>query len=206
MQDTDQDFLTDYIEIFVIGSNPNTNDTDSDLMPDYWEYINNLDLNFDDSQDDEDDDGLVNLDEYYAGTDIYNPDTDSDYLSDGDEVHNHTTDPLNADTDFDTLTDWEELMKFGTNPFLEDSDGDGFSDRSEIEDGTDPNDPRDNIRASKIRKALMFSIIPVGLIIILVTVLETNFRLKAKKQKEFEEVELSEEEQALEELTSNDKN
>ncbi|MHA1530423.1 MAG: hypothetical protein ACTSR6_00315 [Candidatus Heimdallarchaeota archaeon] len=206
MQDTDLDLLDDYEEIFEIGSNPNSNDTDSDLMPDYWEYINNLDLNFDDSQADEDDDGLVNLDEYYAGTDVYNPDTDSDYLTDGDEVHNHTTNPLNADTDFDTLTDWEELMKFGTNPFLADSDLDGFSDRSEIESGTDPNDPRDNLRVRKLRSALMYSIIPVGMLIIFVTGLETNFRLKAKKQKEIEEVEFSEEEQALEELTKNDKN
>lgn len=206
MQDSDLDSLDDFIEIFEIGSNPNSNDTDSDLMPDNWEYINNLDLNFDDSQDDEDDDGLVNLGEYYYGTDVYNSDTDSDYLTDGDEVHNHTTNPLNADTDFDTLTDWEELMKFNTNPFLEDSDGDGFSDRSEIESGTDPNDPRDNLRLRKLRTSLMYSIIPVGLLIIFVTGLETNFKLKAKKQKEMEKTELSKEEQALEELTKNDKN
>lgn len=206
MQDTDLDLLDDYEEIFEIGSNPNSNDTDSDLMPDYWEYINNLDLNFDDSQADEDDDGLVNLDEYYAGTEVYNPDTDSDYLTDGDEVHNHTTNPLNADTDFDTLTDWEELMKFGTNPFLADSDLDGFSDRSEIENGTDPNDPKDNLRVRKLRSALMYSIIPIGMLIIFVTGLETNFRLKAKKQKENEKVEFSVEEQALEELTKNDNN
>ncbi|NPE08811.1 MAG: hypothetical protein GNW80_11065 [Asgard group archaeon] len=205
LQDTDQDLLDDYKEIFEIGSSPILNDTDSDLMPDFWEYINNLDLNFDDSQDDEDDDGLVNLDEYYVGTDIYNPDTDSDYLTDGDEVHNHTTNPLNADTDFDTLTDWEELMKYYTNPFLEDSDQDGFSDRSEIESGTNPNDPRDNIRLRKLRTALMFSIIPVGSLVIFVTGIETNFRLKAKKQKEMEEAELSKEEQILEEIISNDK-
>ncbi|TET28626.1 MAG: hypothetical protein E3J70_09105 [Candidatus Heimdallarchaeota archaeon] len=198
MKDSDQDFLDDFQEIFEIGSSPILNDTDSDLMPDYWEYINNLDLNFDDSQFDEDDDGLVNLDEYYAGTDIYNPDTDSDYLTDGDEVHNHTTNPLNADTDFDTLTDWEELMKFGTNPFMADSDGDGFSDRSEIESGTDPNDPRDNLRLRKLRTALMYSIIPIGLLTIFVTVVETNFRIKVKKQKKIEEAELLKEEQTLE--------
>ncbi len=206
MQDTDQDLLDDYKEIFEIGSNPNTNDTDSDMMPDYWEYINNLDLNFDDSQNDEDDDGLVNLDEYIAGTEVYNSDTDSDYLTDGDEVHNHTTNPLNADTDFDTLTDWEEIMKFGTNPFLEDSDSDGFSDRSEIESGTDPNDPKDNLRLRKLRTSLMYSIIPVGLLVVSVTAVETKFRLKAKKQKETEEVEFSEEKQALEELIKNDTN
>lgn len=206
LQDTDQDLLDDYKEIFEIGSNPNTNDTDSDLMPDHWEYINNLDLNFDDSQDDEDDDGLVNLGEYLAGTDVYNSDTDSDYLTDGDEVHNHTTNPLNADTDFDTLTDWEELMKFGTNPFLEDSDSDGFSDRSEIESGTDPNDPKDNLRLRKLRTSLMYSIIPVGLLVVSVTVVEMNFRWKAKKQKETEEIEFSVEEKALEELTKNDTN
>jgi hypothetical protein len=206
MQDSDLDLLLDNIEIFELGSDPNSNDTDSDLMPDHWEYINNLDLNFDDSQDDEDDDGLVNLDEYYAGTDIYNSDSDSDYLTDGDEVHIHTTNPLNADTDFDTLTDWEEIMKFGTNPFLGDSDGDGYSDRTEIENGTDPNDSSDNIRLRRLRKSLMYSIIPFGSLIIIVTVVETRFRMKTKKQKEFEEVELSEEELALEELTANDIN
>jgi hypothetical protein len=203
-QDSDSDLLLDYKEIYELGSDPTTNDTDGDLMDDYWEYLNGLDLTFDDSQNDEDSDGLNNLGEYQAGTDIYDEDTDSDSLTDGDEVLNYTTNPLNADTDFDTLTDWEELIKFGTNPFMEDSDGDGFSDRTEIEDGTDPNDPQDNIRLQRLRKSLMYSIIPIGSIVIFAVAIETNFRLRAKKQKESEVTELSKEETALSEITAND--
>ncbi len=205
LKDSDGDLLSDYKEIYELGSNPNSNDTDGDLMPDFWEYVNNLDLNFDDSQNDEDGDGLVNLGEYFAGTDVYNPDTDSDNLTDGDEVHIYLTNPLNADTDYDTLTDWEEIMKYGTNPFLIDSDGDGYSDRTEIEDGTDPNDPRDNIRLRRIKKSLMFSIIPVGSLIVITIVFETNFRLRARKQKYSEKSELIIEQKALEELIANDK-
>jgi hypothetical protein len=43
---------------------------------------------------DSDNDALLNEDEVVYGTDINNPDTDSDTLSDGDKVHTYLTNPL----------------------------------------------------------------------------------------------------------------
>jgi hypothetical protein len=45
---------------------------------------------------------------------------------------------MDMDTDSDGLTDWEEINLYGTSPYLADTDGDGVSDREEIERGTDP--------------------------------------------------------------------
>jgi hypothetical protein len=49
-------------------------------------------------QADPDRDGLLNVDEQTVGTDPNNPDSDSDGLSDGDELHVFLTDPLNPRT------------------------------------------------------------------------------------------------------------
>ena len=64
---------------------------------------------------DSDRDGLTNLQEYQAGTNPINPDTDGDGLSDGDEVNKHHTNPLLADTDGDKISDGVEIQT-GTNP------------------------------------------------------------------------------------------
>ncbi|NHJ84091.1 MAG: hypothetical protein FK734_01430 [Asgard group archaeon] len=202
LQDSDGDQLSDYVEIVVIGSNPNSNDTDSDLMPDLFEYLHGLNLLVDDSGLDPDADDLVNLGEYYAGTDLYNYDTDSDLLSDGQEVNIYFTNPLLADTDSDTLTDWEEIMKYHTNPFSADSDGDGFSDRDEINAGTDPNNPKDNVRLRRLRTILYSSIIPISVLIIVIVIVETNYRIKSKRIKEAESEELSKEKEIIAELES----
>lgn len=45
------------------------------------------------------------------------------------------------DTDSDGLTDEEEINQIGTNPNYADTDGDGFNDGLEWESGTDPLDP-----------------------------------------------------------------
>src|SRR5207248_7774693 len=66
---------------------------------------------------DPDRDGLTNLQEYLAGTNINNPDTDGDGLKDGDEVAR------------------------GTSPLLRDTDGDGISDGLEVQTGSNPLDP-----------------------------------------------------------------
>jgi len=71
---------------------------------------------------DPDADGLSNLGELQAGSDPFDPDTDNDTLSDGDEVHVH-----------------------GTDPTLVDTDGGGQSDAQEIADGTDPLNPFDDV-------------------------------------------------------------
>ncbi len=121
-------------------------DTDGDSLPDEWEIAYGLDPEDDGSVDpdngasgDPDEDGLTNLDEYINHTHPKNPDSDSDGLSDGAEVHVHGTDPLNPDTDGDLLSDGDEIHIHGTNPLEKDSDGDHVNDATEIASGSDPN-------------------------------------------------------------------
>ena len=89
---------------------------------------------------DSDTDGLTDWDEinvYY--TDPNNFDTDFDNIHDGDEVFIYFTDPLNPDTDADDLMDDEELFLYGTSPLNPDTDSDELMDGEEINDwNTDP--------------------------------------------------------------------
>src|SRR5262249_46160471 len=64
---------------------------------------------------DPDHDGLTNLQEFQNGTDPHNPDTDSDGLTDGQEVLLYHTSPLFVDSDGDGVPDGVEV-KTGTNP------------------------------------------------------------------------------------------
>jgi TolB protein len=91
-------------------------------------------------QDDSDGDGLINSEELTLGTDPFLADTDSDGLSDGDEVRTYLTDPLVPDTDEDGLLDGEEL-RYATDPLNPDTDGDLLTDGDEIERRTVPVDP-----------------------------------------------------------------
>jgi TolB protein len=90
---------------------------------------------------DSDGDGLTDRQEEEIGTDPNNPDTDSDGLSDGEEVLRRNTDPLNPDTDADSLSDGAEVLEHNTDPLNPDTDGDGLSDGEEISLGTDPRNP-----------------------------------------------------------------
>jgi outer membrane protein OmpA-like peptidoglycan-associated protein len=95
---------------------------------------------------DSDGDGLLDTEEETIGTDPYDPDTDRDGLSDGEEVRRYGTDPLNPDTDYDMLKDGAEVHTYGTDPLNADTDGGGVSDGHEvIEDYTDPLDPSDDL-------------------------------------------------------------
>lgn len=95
---------------------------------------------------DSDGDGLTDDEEAEYGTDPLNPDTDSDGLSDFDELRTYHTDPLNPDTDYDGLKDGEEVLKYETNPLNRDTDGGKVADGHEVlEDSTDPLDPSDDL-------------------------------------------------------------
>jgi hypothetical protein len=61
-------------------------DDDNDGMPDTWEEANGFNrLDPNDASGDADNDGLTNLQEYNAGTNPHNPDTDGDGVKDGDD-------------------------------------------------------------------------------------------------------------------------
>jgi outer membrane protein assembly factor BamB len=92
---------------------------------------------------DTDGDGLSDGDEIdLHGTEVNDPDTDDDELSDGDEIEVYGTDPLNPDTDDDLLPDGEEI-RIGTDPLVQDTDGDGVIDGREVIYGTDPLNPNE---------------------------------------------------------------
>ena len=94
-------------------------DSDGDHIPDDAEL--RLGLNPHDPTDaslDRDHDGLTNLQEFQLGTDILNPDTDGDGLTDG-----------------------QEVLLYHTNPLVVDTDGDGIPDGIEVQAGSDPANP-----------------------------------------------------------------
>jgi M6 family metalloprotease-like protein len=80
---------------------------------------------------DSDGDGLFDYVEERLGTDPRNPDTDSDGLTDREEVLKYGTDPLRSDTDGDGLADGDEI-KYGTDPLQWDTDGDHWGDGLDV--------------------------------------------------------------------------
>ncbi len=88
---------------------PSKSDKDLDQMPDVWEKANGLNINKDDSLDDKDKDGLLNIEEFNIGTDPQKEDTDGDGAKDGEEINggnnDFVTDPLNKDSDGDGVLD-----------------------------------------------------------------------------------------------------
>ena len=102
--DTDDDGLNDFIEIYSLGYNPFSEDTDSDGIPD--------------GKEDEDEDGLTN--EYEVNIFHSSPiadDTDHEGLSDSDELK-YSTSPTMRDTDEDGISDYDELFIFNLNPLI----------------------------------------------------------------------------------------
>ena len=81
--------------------------------------------------DDDDMDGLTNIEERRYGADESNPDTDNDGLKDGEEVKRYRSNPLRSDTDSDGIADGAEALQYASNPAKGDSDGDGLSDGDE---------------------------------------------------------------------------
>ncbi len=80
-------------------------DTDSDGMPDHWEVNTNLRPLEDDSEDDPDNDGLINSQEYSLGTNPRDNDSDQDGFNDYNEIHAGSN-PLDSNStpdDFETF-------------------------------------------------------------------------------------------------------
>ncbi len=131
-----------------LGTDPLNPDDDGDGMPDGWEVYHGLDpLDSDDADDDEEPDGLTNLEEYQNGTDPNDSDSDGDGMPDGWEVDNGldpTTDDSALDPDNDDLTNLEEYT-YGTDPQDSDTDADGMPDGWEVDESFDPLDPADAV-------------------------------------------------------------
>lgn len=112
-------------------------DSDSDGMPDAYEWEHGFKTLVADATLDADGDGLTNLAERSSLTNPRVADSDGDGLNDAAET---TTNPLLADTDGDGLSDSEEIngVPVATNPNNPDTDGDGISDADELDGWTSP--------------------------------------------------------------------
>ena len=128
-----------------LGLDPYALDTDGDGLKDDYEitYANeymspsiaDTDENgISDASEDNDNDGLTNLQEQALATSPFLHDSDFDGLSDEKEV-TLGTDPLNSDSDNDGLLDGEEVL-LGLDPSKADSDGDGIGDLDDSQELT----------------------------------------------------------------------
>ena len=100
--DTDGDYLTDYLEVIYYGTNATNPDTDYDGLNDLFEL-------------------------YVFGSSPFHNDSDGDSLLDGDEVFLYGSHPLRVDSDYDGLIDPIEVA-FGSAPNSPDTDRDGMDD------------------------------------------------------------------------------
>ncbi len=135
--DTDSDGLPDYYEE-IIGSDPKTEHSDDDQLPDEYEALylgtdpsksDSDDNGTSDADEDFDTDGLTNLEEYNLGTAPFLEDSDYDTLSDKDEVNIHSTNPTKSDTDDDLVPDGDEV-KLGLDPNSGSTNGTPDSERT----------------------------------------------------------------------------
>ncbi len=130
-------------------TDPTNADTDNDGMPDGWEIDNKLDPTTNDASNDDDNDGLTNLDEYIHNTSANIADTDNDGIPDGWEISNNlnplSDDDAAGDGDNDGLSNLQEYYN-GTSIESSDTDNDGMPDGWEVENSIDPllNDSADD--------------------------------------------------------------
>jgi uncharacterized protein YegL len=116
----------------AFGADPSKIDTDGDGLTDDFEIKygypflkpNNKDTNgngINDADEDNDVDGLTNLQEQQYKVNPLTADSDGDGLSDKDEIFTYKTDPNNSDTDGDGIPDGREVAN-GSNPLVKDAD------------------------------------------------------------------------------------
>ena len=126
IEDFDADGLTNLAE-FLLGTDPFNPDTDADALTDFYEVImsntsptnpDTRDAGIPDGQQDFDEDGLSNATEQQHGTHPFREDSDSDGISDGNEINQYGTDPLNPSTSGDGINDGEKIEN-GLNPLAD---------------------------------------------------------------------------------------
>ena len=136
-------------------------DSDDDGMPDAWEDLHGFNKNSaTDATTNADADTLNNRDEFLAGTDPRNPDTDGDGINDAVELANGSNPllasrqpdlagklwPNGEDLDGDGLPDaWAARFRAKGLAANLDSDGDGLTNAQEARMGTDPFDPESGV-------------------------------------------------------------
>lgn len=116
IEDVDNDKVGDVIET-ILGSSSDKDDTDDDGISDYLEiYEIGSDPIVADSDSDTDGDGLSNIDEVKLyGTHGGKKDSDGDGLTDYEEIITYMTNPLSVDTDNDGIEDRDEIL-IGSDP------------------------------------------------------------------------------------------
>ncbi|GAA5525482.1 hypothetical protein Maes01_02052 [Microbulbifer aestuariivivens] len=140
-RDSDHDGEWDAFDRYPLDARY-TRDDDRDTMPREWEERFGLsDQYHGDASEDLDGDGLLNWQEFAAGTRPDSFDSDRDSVPDGEDLW--PLDPTRAhDSDEDGLPDaWEEshaLSPYFPAGINDDSDGDGLSDLEEFAAGTRP--------------------------------------------------------------------
>lgn len=117
-------------------------DTDGDDLPDVWEQARTGNIStLTGRTQDYDSDGLTNELEYVNATSPTVADSDSDSLSDGDEVNTYMTNPNSTDSDGDTMPDaWEvaHALDATVANAQDDQDGDLVPNIFEYAYSTDP--------------------------------------------------------------------
>ena len=96
----------------ILCREPVYSDSDTDLMPDWWESVHKLNPRANDSYDDKDNDGFANLDEYIYGTNPEIADTNGNGLEDWKD-HPFTYSRYAVDRDSNAIGDWWEKYWFG---------------------------------------------------------------------------------------------
>ena len=109
-----------YVEITATESNGNVTENAFIIHCHTADFNDNLTID----RGDPDGDELINYIENYFGTDINNPDTDDDGLTDFQEIYDASTEPLLWDTDEDGICDGDE-----------DNDNDGLANANEYQIG-----------------------------------------------------------------------
>jgi outer membrane protein OmpA-like peptidoglycan-associated protein len=141
--DSDGDGLSDNDEVKNFTTNPNNIDTDKDGISDGAE-VNEYET--DPLREDTDFDGISDKNEIEnSKTSPVKSDSDGDGLKDGDEINKYNTSPINSDSDNDGISDGDEVLKYNTNPSQADTDNGTVDDKTEIDRGSNPLNPDDDI-------------------------------------------------------------